>query len=143
MFGDIAGDEGSKLLVDFVVLIVFVHSADVIEDVFVYHGAEFFIFDAHLSEEEFDGADWDEDALGTEDHYAAYAFFAEIGVEGGTEFLHQFHDGFGDPAEDFRKMFDGPGEEDEQLSKSLVFLHGVALNFIEFNFEKLVVMFNI
>ena len=98
MFGDVARNEGSELLVDFVVLVVFVHSADVVEDVFVDHGAELFVFDAHLSEEELDCADWNEDALGAEDHNAAYAFFAEIGVEGGTEFLHQFHDGFGDPA---------------------------------------------
>ena len=88
MFGDITRNESSKLLVDFIVLMMFVHSADIVENVFVDHGTEFFIFDAHLSKEELDGADWDEDALGAEDHYAAYAFFAEIGMEGGSEFLH-------------------------------------------------------
>ena len=40
-------------------------------------------------------------------------------------------------------MFDGSGEEDEKLSKSLIFLHGVTLNFIEFDFEELVVVFYI
>ena len=40
-------------------------------------------------------------------------------------------------------MLDGSGEEDEKLAKPLVFLHGVALNFIEFDFEELVVVFNI
>ena len=39
MFRDIARDEGSDLLVDFVVLVMFVHSSDIVQDIFVDHAA--------------------------------------------------------------------------------------------------------
>ena len=60
MLGGVTGNEGSEWLVDFVVFLGFVHSADVVEDVFVDHGV---CLRCALSEEELVGADWDEDAL--------------------------------------------------------------------------------
>ena len=40
-------------------------------------------------------------------------------------------------------MFDGSSKEDKQLTKSLIFFHGLALYFIELYGEEIEVVFNI
>ena len=143
MLGHIARDKSPQLLVDLVVLMVLVHSSNVIQHIFVYHRTELLVLQAHLPQQELNRAHWDEDALGPQDHDASDALFPEVGVKGGAKFLHESHDDLGQPAQYLGEMLDTPGKEDEEFPKALVFPHSVTLNLIELNLEEVMIELDI
>ena len=60
-----------------------------------------------------------------------------------AKLFHQFHDSFRDPSQFLWKVFDGSCQEDEQLSKSLVFFHGITLDLIELDSKEIEVVLDI
>lgn len=84
MFGDVIGDKSSQLLIDFVVLMVFVHSADVVDNIFVDHYSELLVLEAHLSQKELYCTHGKKDTLGPKNHDAASTFFSDVGVKSGS-----------------------------------------------------------
>jgi hypothetical protein len=98
VLGDIARDEGSDLLVDLVVLMMLVHSPDVVEDILVDHGPQLFVLDPHLSDQELYGAHRNQNVLGSENHDAPYTFLSKVVMKSRPELFHEFHDSLRDPA---------------------------------------------
>ena len=58
MLRDITRNKSSQLLIDFVVLVVAVHSPYVVYDIFVNHRSEPLILQAHLGQEKLYAVDW-------------------------------------------------------------------------------------
>lgn len=98
MFGYVSRDEGSDLLIDFVVFMVTIHPPDVVDHILIDHGSEFFVFQSHLPQQKLNSAHRQQNALSPENHDASHTFFANVGVEGWTQLLHQLHDCTWDPA---------------------------------------------
>ena len=88
MFWNIARNKGSELLIDLVVLVMTVHSANIVENVFINHASKFFVLQFHLSEQKLDSVNWDKDVLGSENHYASNALLTQVRMQGRTKFLH-------------------------------------------------------
>ncbi len=81
VFGDVPRNKRPDLLIDLIVLVMAVHSPDVVDHVLVDHRPEFFVLKSHLLQQKLSGAHRKQDALSPQNHDAAHAFLANVGVE--------------------------------------------------------------
>lgn len=70
----------SDLLIDFVILMMAVHSADVVEHILVNHRTQLLILKPHLTQHKLSCTYWQQDALCSQNHDTSYAFLADVGV---------------------------------------------------------------
>lgn len=69
VFCDILRNEFFKFLVDFIVLMMLVHSSHIVEDVLVKNFPQLLIFDVKLLQQKLYRADWIQNVLGPQNHY--------------------------------------------------------------------------
>ena len=84
MFGNICRNEGSELLIDLVVLMVLIHSPDIIQHILVYHRTQLFVLNSHLPQQKLYSTNRNQNVLCTKDHYTTYTFFAKVWVQSRT-----------------------------------------------------------
>lgn len=67
---------------------MFVHSSDIVDDVFIKDFSEFFVFDVELLQQKLDSGDGIEDVFGPENHDGRNTFLADIWMEILAQFVH-------------------------------------------------------
>lgn len=86
--GYVLWNELLELLIDLIVLVMFVHSSDIIDDVFIKDFSELFVFDVKLLQQKLDSGDRIEDVFRSEDHDGRNTFLADIWMEILAQFVH-------------------------------------------------------
>ena len=120
-----------NLLVNFVVLVMFVHSSDIVQGVFVDDLPQLFVFDVEQTEQELRCLDGEEDVFGPQDHDGTDALLPDVGVEVGSVVFEDVDDLDGEEGEFGGEVVDVFGEEDEEFGEPLVFFLDVGEELVE------------
>ena len=140
VLSNVLRDEFFELLIDFVILMMFVHSSHIIQHVLVQNLPQLLILNVELPQKKLYRRYWVQYVLRPQYHNRRYAFLSIVRMQTLTQLVHEAHCCRWNEAQWFREEAHTLCQEYQQLSEALVFSHGLALDFIELDFEELFVI---